>query len=271
MAATLLAGCGTNDTKPTSGPSLHTQGAKPDAWGDRHHHHFFRGPVARFLGLTADQQITIASIVDRHRRQHGHPGQARHEELRAILLASTVDGEALKSFIEKTLAQHEDMVDKIVPALVEVRAVLTPQQLDKIASFDPEKGPFGWFHKMSPRQREHKFLQPLLRGLSLNEAQQQAVDALKAEFERRAEQRKDMRTQALAALRAFARSGDEAAFRQLLKAIKHPDVPVAAIVKVATSLDLEQRQAIAARVEKFRDRRHGAMSHGFPGPWGEGG
>lgn len=221
--------------------------------------------LARKLALSSQQQEAIAAITKKYRPEAGSEAKARRAELKAVLLAPTVDADKLTALLQSRTTDRQAMIDRTVSMLAEMRAVLTPEQQAKMASF--QSGHRGQGGKDRGAKRDGKRgmgfhpLERMTKGLDLTDAQKQAIDDLKTAFAAQRESRKEMLVDRRKAFADFAASGDQAALKAALGSVQR-ELPVAAIVKVATSLSQEQRQQIAERMAKghkgWSGRHHGA-------------
>lgn len=223
--------------------------------------------LARKLELSPQQQDAIAAIAKKYRPEAGSEAKARRAELKAVLLAPTVDADKLTALLQSRTTDRQAMIDRTVTMLAEMRAVLTPEQQAKMASFQPGhrgQGPGGRGHGAQRDGKRNMGFHPLERmtkGLDLTDAQKQAIDELKTAFAAQRESRKATLVDRRKAFADFAASGDQAALKAALGSVQR-ELPVAAIVKVATSLSQAQRQQIAERLAKghkgWSGRHHGA-------------
>jgi Spy/CpxP family protein refolding chaperone len=217
-------------------------------------------PLLRNLELSADQKKAIQDIVRANRQGRDGTQRQAMQDLRAALLAPSVDAAKLESQLQQLQAKRSDALDRNVSLAVKVREVLTPAQREKAASLQPPKT--NGRHRFAGKFAG-KPLERLLQGLTLTEVQQQALGNLKAALERQRDSRSGRRDQMHQAFATFARTGDAVALRQAL-ADQAPNPPIHEVAVLAASLDQSQRQQIANRMREMRQRgqgRHAGHRH----------
>lgn len=257
LALTLLAGCGMQATTSSSPAEDLGLVAGYQVGGSAAGPHGMMnpgGPMARHLtqalALTQAQQDQLRAIHEQY-----HPASAslapaaQLQQVKALLAAPTVDAAALTALMQGHHAEMAGHGARLLAGLTAARAVLTPEQLTKITQL-VEQGPrMRGMHGAAPGGH----LEQLFGTLKLTAAQQQAADALKAQFEGMKPQHEAMRAAAL----AFAKTGDSSALGALLSA--PPRMPVEAVVGFLASLDQGQRQTLIRRFEA--PRPHMGMHH----------
>lgn len=203
----------------------------------------FHGPLARQLGLTADQQAQIKAILAQHRPPQ--PGQ-HLAELKALLTAETVDQAALKAWVEARKAQFQSHQSERLAVAGELRAVLTDDQRAKLLAQLAKDPPAGHPHleAFKARMRQH-----LVGDLGLTAGQQAQLDALHTQLEalRDPARGKAMRE----AIAAFVQSGDQAALGAAMQGQLDGRFPVDAVIAFAASLDQGQRTKLVERLGRF--------------------
>ncbi|MFG6447622.1 Spy/CpxP family protein refolding chaperone [Roseateles sp. BYS180W] len=98
------------------------------------------GMPARALqaaGVTPAQQSQIEAIMKQAREdlraQHQAAGDL-HQQMNQLLAAPTVDAAAAESLRQKMLAQHDSASRRMLQARLQVAALLTPEQRQKLAA-----------------------------------------------------------------------------------------------------------------------------------------
>ncbi len=237
VAATVaLVGCGRAMVGGGEAPeaSFYTM----HSWENPGHH----GPLGlvRQLGLSSEQSERLKAIAESH-RDKALPADwtAKRDELKTLVLADTVDPQALKSFLEQAAADHAPQRAKRVEVLAEMRAVLTEGQRETLAKTLSEPAQASRFDGMRRHMTER-----FLADLNLTGEQKAAFDALHAKLE---EQR--LGNPHRDAFVAFTRTGDGAALTEALA--KRPHLPMDEVVALAVKLDSQQRQKLVEKLERF--------------------
>jgi Spy/CpxP family protein refolding chaperone len=213
------------------------------------------------LDLSDAQRSAIRDILKADRQKPDGSARQAMKDLRASLLAPSIDAAQLESQLQAMQAKRADRLDRFVSQAGKIRDVLTPAQREKFASLQAPKAHRG---SRFAGKGGHKAIDRMLTGLTLTDQQQQAVASLKAAMEKQRGARSGMREQKQQAMAAFARSGDGAALKQALSA-SAPQLPIHEIAQLAASLDQSQRQQIAKTMGEKRQqfqRRHHSGGHG---------
>jgi Spy/CpxP family protein refolding chaperone len=214
------------------------------------------------LDLSAQQKATIRDLLKAARQPHGGTWRQTMQDLRADLLAPTVDANQLETRLQHLQAKRGDQRDKFVTLAGEIRNVLTPEQRERLATL-PQPKPH-WFQRFAGKFADKPF-DHMLAGLTLTGPQRAAVDNLKAAMGRQRETMTAHRQAMHEAFAAFARSGDSAALTLALQA-NAPHPPFHEIAQMAAALDQSQRQQIANRLREMRQRWQGRHHGGQPRP-----
>jgi Spy/CpxP family protein refolding chaperone len=94
------------------------------------------GRALQAIGATADQQTRIQDIMkaahDDIRKQHEAAGDLRAQMLQ-VFTATTVDARAAEAVRAKMSAVHEADSKRMLQAMIDASAVLTPEQRAKLA------------------------------------------------------------------------------------------------------------------------------------------
>jgi Spy/CpxP family protein refolding chaperone len=249
LAATvaLMAGCGAIMHQAAAGDPTEVLGFRTLEAGDAAP---FHGPFARKLGLTAAQQDQIKAILEKHR-----PPQAQREqklaELKALLLAPSVDQEAVKAWAAARKADFQAHQADRLAAAGELRAVLTDDQRTQLQALLAEDPPPFQQHLegLKARLRQH-----MVGDLGLTAAQQTALDALHAKLEALHDPAR--RKAVHQAIAAFVQSGDQAALGAAMKAQFDGRLPVDDMIAFAASLDQAQRARLVGRLEGLARFHH---------------
>ena len=117
------------------GPGLAMGGMGMGGWG--------RGPgggmserMLDLAGASADQKAKVREIfaaMGKDLRTQWQAGQALHTQLTQALLAPSVDPAAVDALRQKMLAQHDTASKRMMQAMLDASAVLTPEQRGKLA------------------------------------------------------------------------------------------------------------------------------------------
>ena len=208
--------------------------------------------LASKLGLSAEQRQKARAIALKYRAdlRPANTAAAR-QALAAIMLAPAVDEARLAAFIRTHAAAFEAKKPVRLAMAQELRGVLTPAQRETLAGLleAGESGIMARADAVRGKVRAHA-----AKRFGLTDAQLAKADAVHARVEAlRQDPRKDALRLAAA---GFVRTGDAAALSAALPALGEV-LPVAEIVDLAASLDLRQRQQIAAQARRFAAMRLG--------------
>lgn len=94
------------------------------------------GRLLDSVGATADQKTRIQAIMKQAHddlQAQRQAGRALHEQMATLLAAPTVDTSAVEAVRQKLLAQHDAASRRMMQAMLDAGAVLTPDQRAKIA------------------------------------------------------------------------------------------------------------------------------------------
>ncbi len=98
-----------------------------------------QGRMLQSIGATASQQSQIEAIMKQAhedvRQQHQASGNL-HQQLAQVLAAPTVDTAAAESIRQKILAQQDSTGQRMLQARLQVAAVLTPDQRQKLLALN---------------------------------------------------------------------------------------------------------------------------------------
>lgn len=86
-------------------------------------------------GASADQKARVRDIFAAMRkdlRAQFEAGRAQHQQMSQLLLAPTLDANAVEALRQKMLAQHDVASRRVTQALLDASAVLTPDQRTKL-------------------------------------------------------------------------------------------------------------------------------------------
>jgi protein CpxP len=94
------------------------------------------GRALQAVGATADQQARIQDIMkaarEDVRKQHEAAGDL-HAQMLQVFTATTVDARAAEAVRAKISAVHEAVSKRMLQAMIDASAVLTPEQRAKLA------------------------------------------------------------------------------------------------------------------------------------------
>jgi len=122
--------------------------AQPAAHGAQHaaHHRMATGmgmPGAMIperlldeVGASAEQKTRLRDIFKSARddlRAQCQGGQALHQQMLALLAAPQVDAAAAEALRQQQLARHDSSSKRMLQAMLDAQAVLTPEQRAKLA------------------------------------------------------------------------------------------------------------------------------------------
>ena len=261
-ASAMLAGCGmaiNPDLMRGDGGS--TQGTLQDADTrqrqieslDGKPHGMF-GKAGQTIGLTTEQKQELRRILREHRPDR-EEFKARHEELRTLLLAETVDGAALREFLDTRKKEFAARAAGKADMFARMREVLTGQQReDLVARLAGDEVKVA---AKNLRKRAKKRFKPKIdsfrKDLNLTESQREALGALKDES---IANRQALAPELKQAAIAFLQSGDKVALARTLEQSVLTHVPTDALVAAATALDKEQRAKLVHRFARFADMKH---------------
>ncbi len=95
------------------------------------------------VGATAEQKAKIRDILKTARgdgrAQHNEARQL-HQALAAVLAAPQVDAAAAEGLRQKLQAQRDTQSKRMLQAMLDVSAVLTPEQRQKLAERQKQRG-----------------------------------------------------------------------------------------------------------------------------------
>jgi Spy/CpxP family protein refolding chaperone len=88
------------------------------------------------VGASAEQKTRVRDILkaaqDDQRQQH-EAGQALHQQMMQLMAAPTIDAAAAEALRQQQLARHDAVSKRRLQAMLDVQAVLTPEQRAKMA------------------------------------------------------------------------------------------------------------------------------------------
>ncbi len=129
--------------QPGSGPGagMAMHGGPGAGWGDGMGFGGAYGPHMRermldAAGATAEQKTRIRDIfgaLATDMRSRAEAGHALHRQLGQQLLGPTIDAGAVESVRQQMLAQHDAASKRVMQAMLDAAAVLTPEQRAKLA------------------------------------------------------------------------------------------------------------------------------------------
>jgi Spy/CpxP family protein refolding chaperone len=106
------------------------------------------------LGIDDDTRDAIRKIAEASRERSDALSErlhAAHEEMRHLLDADEPDEDAVMAQAEAIGALHVDKHKNRLRALLEIRALLTPEQRQELVKLREEMGPPPWHrHRMRP-------------------------------------------------------------------------------------------------------------------------
>lgn len=117
--------------------------ARAEPAGAAHARHGeMRDGMWQAIGASADQQAKIKAIMKQAHddvRQQRQSGQDLKRQLAQVLAAPNVDAAAAESLRQKLLAQHDLSGQRMLQARLQVAAVLTPEQRQKLLALKEER------------------------------------------------------------------------------------------------------------------------------------
>ncbi len=239
----ILAGCGGMSPIGRSGTAPVFSATSLSVQHCGTHGHHWQG-----LGLTDKQKEEIRAIIVKHRCGPQQTSQAM-AELKAAMVAPTIDTAALTSALNAKITDRTAKVDAKVAMLADIRQVLTPEQRTKFAEKKGKRGKGAG--KEAFKEHGQKHMDRLAEKLGLNKAQRQAFEDVRTAYGANKEAIKANRAARHQAIADFMKSGDTDALKAALMAIK-PSVPVDAMVKAIASLTQDQRKKLVEMKEQHR-------------------
>lgn len=88
------------------------------------------------VGVTAEQRAQIRQIMDAARNElqaQREAGRQLHEQTRALFAQPTVDATQAEALRQQMLSRHDEASKRMLQAMLDVSAVLTPDQRKAIA------------------------------------------------------------------------------------------------------------------------------------------
>ncbi|MDB5100458.1 MAG: hypothetical protein JWM80_4879 [Cyanobacteria bacterium RYN_339] len=245
VAAVAMAGCGAVMQQAAAESTdvlgfRAMQGGNPGFGGGP-----FHGQIARQLGLTSAQKDQIKAILEKHKPPADHKEELA--ALKGLLLADTVDQDALKAWAAARKADFQGHQADRLAVAGELRAVLTDDQRTQLLTLLAKQPPPPKAQMDGFRAKMHEHL---VAELALTADQQTALTALE-------EQGKALHDPARGkamrdAVAAFVQSGDQAALGTAMSAQLDGRLPVDQIVAFAASLDKGQRSRLVDKLEHLR-------------------
>lgn len=230
----------------------------------------FLGPIAKDLKLTDAQKAQMKAIAQKHRSQAGTDRKAQRQQLKTLLSAPKVDGNALRAFFNARIQEMDAQSAKRAAMMTEMRAVLTAEQRAQLLkSLNTERPQQARPNQGNPNKangQRAKFGERMVADLNLNANQKAAFNALQAKFNATAGTPANRQTHRQA-LAKFIETGDATAFQATMKGTMAGKLPVNELVAFAESLDQTQRQKVLKKFERFGmggqggQGRHGGRGH----------
>lgn len=243
LATAMLAGCGYQGLSSASpaADDLGLTGAPYAVQDSLPAHGPMGGMMAAHMGLTNDQQTQLKALFTKHQAQMASASLQAHGTLKALLLADPVDAAAVRAFFTEHQQHLASQLDAMIAALKEARAILTTDQLNRIAAL------IGRGHPGMARRHAGKgpFGDALWADLELSPPQKQALETLKAKVQGLQAHHAEFQAAAI----AFVKTGDGDALKAALTGA-HLTPPVEEVIQVAQSLSLAQRQKLVAHLEQ---------------------
>lgn len=249
----------------------HQRGGHHRGGGDHGGMMGFMGPLAKDLKLTDAQKAQMKAIAQKYRTQGGVDHKAQRQQLKTLLSAPKVDGNALRAFLNARVQEMDAQGAKRAAMMTEMRAVLTNDQraqlLKSLNAERPQQARPNQGNRNNPNKADGqrgKFGERMVKDLNLNANQKAAFNALQAKWNANAgaPANRQAHRQALA---KFIETGDATAFQTTLKGTMAGKLPVNELVAFAESLDQAQRQKVLNKLERFGmgggQGRHGGRGH----------
>ncbi|MFN3431383.1 MAG: Spy/CpxP family protein refolding chaperone [Candidatus Sericytochromatia bacterium] len=214
----------------------------------------FMGPLAKDLKLTDAQKAQMKAIAKKHRPQAGTDRKAQRQQLKTLLSAPKVDGNALRAFFNARIQEKDASAAKRAAMMTEMRAVLTAEQraqlLKSLNTERPQQARPNQNNQNKANRPHAKFGERMVADLKLNANQQAAFNTLQAKLNAMAGNpaNRQAHRQALA---RFIETGDATAFQATMKGAMAGKLPVNELVAFAESLDQAQRQKVLKKFERF--------------------
>ncbi|HBN07350.1 MAG TPA: hypothetical protein DD435_01455 [Cyanobacteria bacterium UBA8530] len=199
-------------------------------------------------GITAQQKEQLKAIAQKY-RPAPDTLKARFVSLKGLLLADPFDPVEFEAALQAHVSERDARLKQHLPALSEMRFVLTEEQKTKLAATLEQK----------PQMRGHfdgmrkKILGRLSGDLKLTDAQRSQFEAIASKLHD-SETMKIHRT----ALVDFVRSGDQGKLEASMKEVRLPSED---LVSLVSSLDRGQRTALVDHLERFMGNRHPLWRH----------
>lgn len=143
-------------TTPAMQPGAHHAAHHPMAPGMGMAGPMFPERALDAVGASADQKTKLRDIFkaagDDLRAQHDS-GRALHEQMMALMAAPKVDPVAAEALRQKQLALHDTTSKRMLQAMLDAQAVLTPEQRAKLADRMAERHKQMEQHHQRPGHR----------------------------------------------------------------------------------------------------------------------
>ncbi len=144
-AAALLLAAGTVFAQPCI-PLLHGPGRGIEMLLNQGHGDILEAilPILRHIDLTDYQRSEIREIAATAREQieelHDLDEiRERHENFRELFSSSTLTAQEIKAFLDNRITRMETMNEIFAEAIADIHHLLTPEQLQLIAEFEPDQ------------------------------------------------------------------------------------------------------------------------------------
>lgn len=203
--------------------------------------------IAQKLNITKEQKAQFKQIFQNYRAKlKTADKEAKIQELKNIVLAENVDATALSNFMNARHAEMKDKTSTIVDLMADLRGVLTDEQRALVINYLNED-----MEKLSKdhHQKMEKFF---LGDLTLTTEQQTAFNALKDKVKAIHARKIEVMKPAMA---TFVQTGDKAALLDKIQDLQEElQPPITEAVDFVSSLTLEQRQAIIAKMEALKNK-----------------
>lgn len=232
----------------------HQRGGHHRGGGDHGGMMGFMGPLAKDLKLTDAQKAQMKAIAQKYRTQGGVDRKAQRQQLKTLLSAPKVDGNALRAFLNARIQEMDAQGAKRAAMMTEMRAVLTnDQRAQLLKSLNTERPQQARPNQNTPNKahgQRGEFGERMVKDLNLNANQKAAFNALQAKWNANAgaPANRQAHRQALA---KFIETGDATAFQATMKGTMAGKLPVNELVAFAESLDQAQRQKVLNKLERF--------------------